>query len=226
MATGIRTMRDELTAKREQLHRIFEEARDGESYDYERVRSIVGGPNAVRDEVKRRTKEIDELAKKLDDAVDAARVAEDNRRALEDDRRPFAPPPHPATGDVRAVQPKSLGRLFVESAAYKGMVGMNGPASVLDIGAKEFKALFQTSAGWSPEAIREGRVELKPEATGHGGQLHSDFADQPELGEVHGRDHLQQCGGGEGRSRFISRGVAGAHGEVAVGAEDSGLSCP
>ena len=157
-------MRDELTAKREQLHGIFEEARDGESYDYERVRSIVGGPEAVRDEVKRRTKEIDELARKLDDAVEAARVAEDNRRALEDDRRPFAPPPHPAApGDIRAVQPKSLGRLFVESDAYKGMVGMNGPASVIDIGAREFKTLFQTSIGWSPEALREGRVELKPE---------------------------------------------------------------
>ena len=40
---------------------------------------------------------------------------------------------------------------------------MNGPASVLEIGAKELKTLFQTSAGWSPESIRDDRVELKPE---------------------------------------------------------------
>ncbi len=113
-------MRDELTARREQLHGIFEEARDGESYDYERVRSIVGGPEAVRDEVKRRTEEIDELATKLDDAVEAARAAENNRRALEEDRRPFAAPPHPAAiGDIRAAQPKSLGRL-VAGVASRG----------------------------------------------------------------------------------------------------------
>ncbi len=158
-------MRDQLKAKREQLHGIFEEAKEGEVYDYGRVRSIDGGAEAVRDEVKRRTTEIDELSSQFDEAREAARIAEENRKALKSDTEPFNPPPHPAAGvgSNGSVQIKSLGELFAKSDAYKGMVGMNGPASVIDIGAKEFKTLFQTSAGWTPEALREGRVELKPE---------------------------------------------------------------
>ena len=45
MADGTRKMSEELTAKRQQLHDIFEEARDGEGYDYSLVKSISGGPD-------------------------------------------------------------------------------------------------------------------------------------------------------------------------------------
>ncbi len=50
---------------------------------------------------------------------------------------------------------KSIGELFMESQAYKqkGMVGK------VDI---DLKTLFQSSAGWDPEATRIGRVSLYP----------------------------------------------------------------
>ena len=164
MADGTRKMSEELTAKRQQLHDIFEEARDGEGYDYSLVKSISGGSQAVREEVNRRTAEIDDLGRKVDDGRAAARIADNNRAALDQDRMPYDPPPHPASApNGGQAQVKTLGRMFVESEAFAGLVGMNGPAAVLPVGAKELKTLFQTSAGWATESIRDARVELKPE---------------------------------------------------------------
>ncbi|MGP4092939.1 phage major capsid protein [Nonomuraea sp. KM90] len=58
-------------------------------------------------------------------------------------------------------QRKSLGELFIGSPAFKGYTtGLGvGPAANLDL---ELKTLFQTSAGWAPESIRTGRVEMFP----------------------------------------------------------------
>src|SRR3546814_6860480 len=54
-----------------------------------------------------------------------------------------------------------FGELMMASAAikdYRSGSG-NGPVSRLDI---ELKTLFQTPAGWDPEDLRTGRVEMFP----------------------------------------------------------------
>src|SRR3546814_12116287 len=54
-----------------------------------------------------------------------------------------------------------FGELMMASAAikdYRSGSG-NGPVSRLDI---ELKTLFQTTAGWEPEDLRTGRVEMFP----------------------------------------------------------------
>jgi HK97 family phage major capsid protein len=48
-------------------------------------------------------------------------------------------------------QHKSIGEMFTESAAYKE----KGKGDTLDV---SLKTLFETSAGWSPEDLRSGRV--------------------------------------------------------------------
>ncbi len=56
---------------------------------------------------------------------------------------------------------KSIGQQFVESAAFKAyQVGM--PQSGIIRIETELKTLFQTSAGWAPESVRTGVVEMFP----------------------------------------------------------------
>lgn len=53
-------------------------------------------------------------------------------------------------------QIKSVGQLFVESAAYKRLSGRaQGETSTLDV---DMKTLMTTSAGWAPESTRTGKV--------------------------------------------------------------------
>ena len=59
---------------------------------------------------------------------------------------------------------KTFGQLFSESEAYKGYVAGQGPTAVLkNMSVIELKAVFRTGAGFEPENIRTGRIELDPQ---------------------------------------------------------------
>lgn len=133
------------------LKSIFDEA--GPDRDFNLVKSVPGGSEAVLTVVQAKHAELDELAPKIskmqaiEKAADLAAEFGDPGETVDD----------PAPG--RAV--KSLGRAFVESEAYKSRQGSNGPTSVLDMDIRN--ALFERGAGWAPESTRTGYVDLSPE---------------------------------------------------------------
>ena len=158
----IAELRTELTAKRKALKAIFDES--GEGWDLSKVKSVEGGVEGVAAEIKRRQVEINDLKDKLDSAVDIAKIAKQNAEAITDASTAVEPPPHPTgegtKGAKGQVGTKSLGKLFVESKAFKELVGGQGPSALLNFDSEQLKTLFQTAVGWPPESVREGRVEL------------------------------------------------------------------
>ena len=160
--------REELNAKRKQLRDIFEESKnDDNQYDFSKVKTVEGGAQAVADEVKRRNTEIDDLAKKVKDAVDIAKIAKQNQDAIDFEGKPAADsPPHP-TGEQhnsKQLKTRRIGKMFVDSDAFKGLAGREGPAAMLDLSVDEMKANFVTSAGWAPESMRDAQAALSPQA--------------------------------------------------------------
>lgn len=140
-----------LDARRKELADVFAEA--GPDYDMGKVKSIDGDSKAKVAWIQSKNTEIDDLAieveglKAVEKAGEAVKGREPGRGesgdAQDSDRR---------DGGRQA---KSLGELFVESKAYKGRQGSNGPEARLDI---ELKSLFDTSVGWAPESVRGPRV--------------------------------------------------------------------
>lgn len=137
--------RDELVVKQTRLHNIFAEA--GDSLDLTLVKSLDGDAHAKAAEIKRLNTELTELGKEVDDLATIEKVAADMKGlGRREDPKPSAP-----------AQAKSLGQLFVESAAYKGYAG-GGIGPVHEARGFDAKTLFQTSAGWAPETTRTGKV--------------------------------------------------------------------
>lgn len=81
------------------------------------------------------------------------------RASLSDSRKIDRQAIHPTSGKdgARQVGPsKSLGEMFVESAAYQQRVhGGTGPESLIEGGVSELRAAtMTTAAGWAPESVR------------------------------------------------------------------------
>jgi hypothetical protein len=142
-----------LAAKRADLFSIFEEA--GPDHDMDKIKSLSGDSKAKVEEIQKRNREIDELAAEVAQMSEIKRIADRSREAGEgeggadeEDRTKGRQPSH-----------KSLGRAFVESEAFKGYKPGQGvgPSARLDV---DLKTLFESAAGWDPEALRTGRVEL------------------------------------------------------------------
>jgi HK97 family phage major capsid protein len=76
-------------------------------------------------------------------------------------------------GAGRIQTAKSLGDLFVDSKAYKGYQGGGqGPVGNVDVNMKDYfeasreaKTLFETTAGWAPETIRNRPVVMSAQRT-------------------------------------------------------------
>lgn len=148
---ALRECEDKIAAKSQALHSIFDEA--GPDYDMSKVKSLSGDTNAKLAEIRKMNEEITDLGKKRDDLKMLAKAAERVRQDPEAGESGDGARKGRGDRDEREV--KSLGRLFVESQAFKGRQGKNGPEAHLDI---ELKTLMSTAAGWAPENTRGPRV--------------------------------------------------------------------
>jgi HK97 family phage major capsid protein len=152
---------DELNGKLETksaaLAAVFAEA--GETIDLTQVKSLSGDSMAKAEEIRKMNAELDDLGKQRDELMGVQKAAERIRTAgVAAEREGAERGSEPDSGRTmyeQQRQQKSIGQLFAESKAYKGRTGGVGPESKLDI---ELKTLMSTSAGWTPETTRTGRV--------------------------------------------------------------------
>lgn len=152
----LRELREEITAKQAALAEIYREA--GTTIDLSKITRITGTNEEKAAEIKRRNDELNDLVKKAEEREGLEKTHAEMERREEWLSEPQDHPGH--SGGFKRVQKKSIGELFVESRAFKEFKGGTGPAVDIDI---EVKTLFQTSAGWTPEAVRGPRLELTPE---------------------------------------------------------------
>lgn len=127
--------------RQKQLKQIFDEA--GPELDMAKVKCIDGDNAAKVAHIRGLNDELAELGKKRDDQlvlVKGVRYANDDDLAetveVGDGRR----------GRAR----KSFGQMFAETPVRKGGMGTKAEIQVPDL-----KTLFQRSAGWSPESLRD-----------------------------------------------------------------------
>lgn len=135
---------------RKALHDVFEQA--GPEMDMAKVTVLDGDSKAKVDWIRTKNAEIDELAVEVENLVGVAGAAQKSREHVEKGKSGGEP------GDERGKPgggAKSLGELFLDSQAYKGRQGKNGPEAHLDI---ELKALLDTVTGWTPETTRGPRI--------------------------------------------------------------------
>ncbi len=138
-----------IETRRRELAALFQQRRDEDG------RLTLSEEECV--EVRRRNEELSTLSDRLEAAREAEEIERRNREALERDQERRRPPlPGPFRGEQGA-GPISLGRLFLESRAYRGYQGGQGPVDVLDV---DLKTLMSTTAGWDPEDLRTDRITL------------------------------------------------------------------
>ena len=156
---------EKLNAKRAELAAIFEKAKtkvDGQDrYNLT--------PEQLED-VKTRNAEIDDLAKQVEDAKATDEIFQKNQKAIREGNKPASQLPlggkktDPEGRGQEAEEQKSLGELFVESEAYQGAqrkrdINVKLPDFDFFLAkARQRKTLMETGAGYSPQAIRTGRV--------------------------------------------------------------------
>jgi len=148
-----------LAQKRREMAEIFEQA--GENMDLSKVTTIRGDTFAKASEIRNRNNELTDLGKQVQDllaveqASERARMSDDGSGEQGDGAKgagglgaggPYQP--HPQSQ-------KSVGELFVESKAFKGIQGNVGPEAHLDF---DLKTLLTTTAGWAPEVTRNDRL--------------------------------------------------------------------
>ncbi len=137
-----------LNAKRDELAAVFTEA--GPDLDMDLVASLDGDSVAKVEWIRNKNTEIEALKADVEGFREVAKAAEN---AIAD------PEPEGPEGTSRS---QSLGELFVNSAAYKSFSGTVGPVATLGPDVDIRNTLFQTSAGWAPEATRTGIVSTFP----------------------------------------------------------------
>jgi len=165
MTTAVRTVKEineELALKSKALHAVFEEA--GEHLDLSLVKSIEGDTAAKAAEIKKRNDELTALGVERDQRMGVEGAAAQAKAMDEHLNAPVTRITHPSGQDPAKPVYKSLGIQFKESPAYTGFVGRRGPSIALaQWDPVELKTVFRTGAGWDPENLRTGRVELDPQ---------------------------------------------------------------
>jgi HK97 family phage major capsid protein len=154
----VKELQDQLNVKRDELAKIFEGAKrkvDGEDRLELDAKQL--------DDVRARNAEIDDLAVQLEDAKFVDETYQKNAREIREGNRPAGGLPLNTSGksaDGRMQKEvKSLGRLFVESEAYKNRERKRDITLQLpDFDYLEAKTLMETGAGFAPQSIRTGRI--------------------------------------------------------------------
>lgn len=138
---NLKELNETIAGKSKILHDIFEEA--GTDMDMSKVKSISGDSAAKVEAIKAMNAELADLAKKKSEFTELAAARKASEEAIGATNMVIKNDPAP--------QAKSLGAMIMESKANKS----RGTAAFLDV---DLKTLFQSSAGWDPEALRIGRV--------------------------------------------------------------------
>lgn len=147
----LKEARERLEEKQKALAAIFEQAKtESGEYDFDRVKSLEGTTTAKLEKVHQMEAELNAL---YDEAEKMAKAQEGWKRFGE---RSQEPRPIIIPGSGGPPEAKSLGRLIVESKAYRDyrQFGVPGSSEIPEFGLRELKTLFQTGAGWAPESVR------------------------------------------------------------------------
>lgn len=146
-----------ISSKQDLLGQIFDEA--GPAMDLQQVKSISGDTMAKSEQIRAINDELTDLSKQAEELRGVVKAAERVRSAgvaAPDEGGEAGSEPDGAQAAQRQQKAtKSFGRLFTESAAYKGRTGGIGPSAQVDC---ELKTLMTTAAGWAPETTRTGRL--------------------------------------------------------------------
>ncbi len=142
-----------LAAKGKVLSQIYAEA--GEDLDFTKVTCLSGDTKGKVEALQAMDKEVTDLKGEREKLLELDKGRKRAQELAIEMNQPVTNIVHPAKGDGNAPEHKSIGQLFVESAAYKTK-GVTGYADV------DLKTTFSASAGWDPEAMRIPRVELYP----------------------------------------------------------------
>lgn len=150
---------EKLRAKQDELKEIFSVTKEGDGYDYRKLKTINGNPVndvEVAEHVHQRLAEINDLGEWVQEQREIKKAHENVKQAVVQETEPVWTPPQPE-GPQHL---KGFGDVFVDSEAFKGYKSGQSATATMDIGAHELKTLMTTSAGWAPENIRIPRVEL------------------------------------------------------------------
>lgn len=159
---ALKEAQEKLDAKRKGLADVLAEA--GPDYDMAQVKSLQGDTFAKVAEIGKMNAEIDECKKKVDEYLVVARAAAASRQ--EEKRGEAGDGAADAPLERKGSRRFNLGEAFGESVAFKGYTPGSGagPSAHLDV---DLKTLMQTGniagAGWDPEDLRTGRLELTPQ---------------------------------------------------------------
>ena len=148
---ALKEAHEHLNAKRAELKTIWDEA--GPERDLSKVKSVEGGKDAVLAAIREKNNEIDDLAKKFEGEAELVRAFKALERNDDEMLAHLLGEDETSNEAPRRKQAKSFGELFVESKAGYEMKGR--AVEVTDV---EIKTLFETGAGWGPEAVRGPRV--------------------------------------------------------------------
>ena len=165
MLTLVET-RNKLAEKQKALHEIFQQAtiEGSPEMDFSKVTLLDGDTAKKLASVKTLNNELESLVDDVKglDEVHGLRAKFDERQTWLND--PATRMTHPGDGERNGgsyQEPKSLGKLWLESTAYKRFgEGQQGVKSEMDY---DVKTVFRTGAGWAVEAVRLPRVELDPQ---------------------------------------------------------------
>ncbi|GIH07413.1 phage capsid protein [Rhizocola hellebori] len=149
---ALKEAQGKLDAKRKSLADLLAEA--GPDYDMTKVKSIQGDTHAKVAEIAKMNAEIDEAKAAVTNLVTLHKAAQNSR----DDSGSRE---GGADSDMDTRGRKGFGQLVMGSEAIKGYKAGSGsgPVARIDVG---LKTLFETGAGWDPEDLRTGRVEMYP----------------------------------------------------------------
>ena len=144
-----------LDEKRKELADLFAEAKnDKGELDHSKVKGFASGTE-LAEHVRTINAEIDALAKKHEDLVEVAKAAKLSEESddLDPELQAWLAGEKGAPSLDGRKQAKSFGEMFVESKAGTDLKGKE-----VELKDFELKALFETTAGWAPEAVRTPRL--------------------------------------------------------------------
>jgi len=147
----LKEVREALLAKSKAIQAIHDEA--GPDLDFSKVKSLEGDTKGKVEKLQAMNKELSDLKDSYDSMVkldEGAKMARGINTTI--GKEPDGP-----VVKAEKPEPKSIGRLFVESKAGGELKGRS-----VDVPDVDLKTLFEASAGWDPDNVRSGRVSYYP----------------------------------------------------------------
>lgn len=151
---ALKEVEGKIELKNKELAGIFAEA--GPELDFTKVKSVKGTSREVASHVRQLNDELTDLSKERDDLQASLKAYERQQNPETKGGRESGAEPGDRQGYGQP-QRKSIGQYFIESQAFKGRQGSQGPAVTIASDV-ELKTLMTTAAGWDPEETRTGRV--------------------------------------------------------------------